>query len=58
MDDEEVPGETMGSNPSPTIISAKDLIAQSKAAAAEPAQPAVDPRKAADEALRNLLRRG
>jgi pSer/pThr/pTyr-binding forkhead associated (FHA) protein len=58
MDDDDLPGETLGSNPSPTIMSAEDLIAQSKPADVPVATPTIDPRKAADEALRNLLRRG
>lgn len=58
MDDDDLPGETSGPGPSPTIISAEDLIAQSQAAKEAAAEPAGDPRKAADEALRKLLRRG
>ncbi|MBA4019018.1 MAG: hypothetical protein C0483_17760 [Pirellula sp.] len=63
MDDEDdTPGETLGANPSPTLISASDLIAEAEAAAAAkkagPPPPTVDAHRAADEALRNLLRRG
>ena len=59
-DEDELPGETLGSSPSPTLISAADLIAEAQAAAkqAAPPPPTVDAHRAADEALRNLLRRG
>ena len=62
MEDDEhaINGETLAAGPSPTIIPAADLIAQanSDAKAAKEAPPEVDPRQAADAALKNLLRRG
>ncbi len=57
-------GDTLGANPSPTIISAADLIAQAGKEAERQKEKVendpnkADPRKAADEALRSLLRRG